>query len=362
MKVLMHQTYLREVLDKVVSVIKKNSLAGLECVKLQVENGSVKATATDLNIWLRAEATCQTDEEGIVVVSGKELAEISKLLPEEDVSLETKDKQLVIKSNGSKFKLPLANPKDYPIEKPLPGSNGIYIPRTELQSAMSSVSALTGKETYSSVLSGTLFDFRKDKLILVGTDGHRLAEIGISGEFEQEQKLVVPSDIAKHLRKMEAHTIQVLVDKTMIGFSSGNLTVVTRLLEGDYPPYESVIPDDNDKLMIIGREKLIQGLKQVEVFAQKSNELAKLKIDKGANELALTSAAEGCESVVRVECKYTGDALEIGFNAKYLLDIVSAIKGEQVKWSFKNPVSPMILKPDNSENEHLYLLMPVRFE
>ena len=359
---MIQQTYLQELLEKVVPVIKKNSLAGLECVRLQVGNGSVKATATDLNTWLSANAMCQANEEGVVVVSGKELTEISRLLPEEDVSLETKNNQLVIKSNGSRFKLSLVNENDYPKEKPLPGSNGIHIPRAEFQSALSSVSIVTDKNTYSTVLSGALFDFKKDKLTLVGTDGRRMAKVNISGEFDEEQKLVVPGEIAKYVRKMEGNAIQVLVDTTMIGFTSGNLTVVSRLLEGDYPPYESVIPEDNDKLLTIDRQKLIQGLKQVEVFAQKSNEVANLKIDKNANEFVLTSAAETLEALVKGDCKYNGDAIKIGFNAKYLLEIVSGIKSEQVEWSFKDSTSAMILKPTDNQNGNLYLLMPIRLE
>ncbi|MCK4351827.1 DNA polymerase III subunit beta [candidate division WOR-3 bacterium] len=364
MKVLMHETALKELLEKVVSVIGRNlSLSALECVKLQVKPDSVRATASNLNTWLLAQAECQADEEGVIVVPGKKLSEIVKLLPREEMALEVNERQLAVKCQGSRFKLSLISEKDYPKEQCLLGRDGfIEIPRERFQSALGAISFATAKQEYLKAICGILFEFKKDKLVLVATDGHRLAKISIPVESENEQKIIVPSDIVRYILKMKGKTVRIFVNESTVGLYGKNLGVTSRLLEGKYPDYESVIPQDSDKILIVNIRELIQGLKQVEVFAQDVNEIAKLTILKNANELSLESAGEGFKSEVKVGCECSGDEIEIGFNAKYLLELLSVIKSEQVKWTFKDPMSAMILKPVDKETDELYLLMPIRLE
>jgi DNA polymerase-3 subunit beta len=160
---------------------------------------------------------------------------------------------------------------------------------------------------------------------------------------------------------MEGESIGLSVNETLAGVYSENLELISRLLQGQYPEYEKVIPQDNDKKLIVDRQKLIQALRQIEVFAQRVSEMAQLMLLKDTTELILVSCGEGFKSEVKVGCEYNGEEIKIGFNAKYLLEILSAIRSDQIEWTLKDSVSPMLLTPVNKTDE-LYLLMPIRLE
>lgn len=359
MEITISQTALKGLLARVVKVIKKSPLPVLECVKLEAMDSSLRATASDLSTWLLADAKCKTENQGIITVSGKKLYEIVKLLPEDNVIFKTNENSVTIQCQSSVFRMPMIDPDDYPKEHNLESNGFIEIPRTTLQDALNAVSFATAKDEWNSVLSGILFEFSEGKLRLVACDGHRLGKISIPVQYDKEQKMVIPSDIGKHVRNMDGSTIKLFVDKSTIAIYADNLGITSKIIEGDYPNYANIIPKDNDKVSIVDREKLIQGLKQTETIAETMNQIAQTTIEKDAEELVLSSAGQDFESKVKVECQYRGEPIKIGFNAKFLLDILLPIKNEQVEWKFKDPNSAMTLEPKTDEPDLFYLLMPI---
>jgi DNA polymerase-3 subunit beta len=364
MRFSIHQTGLKETLDKIVGVIpSKSTLPVLDCVRLKIEGEKARATATDLNAWLLTFVGCNNgDGEAEILVPGKKLYEVVNLMPQEQVEFDVQDKSINLKCKNVRHRISMINAEDYPKEPYLLKEDGyIAVPRAGLQVGLGAVAFATAKDE-TSLISGILFDLKKDKLKLVATDGHRLAVYSIPVNTELEHKVIVPSYAAKHVSKMEGEEVRMFIDDNFLGLYASNLGLTSRLLQGEYPPYEKAIPQDNDKQLIANRRELIHALRQVDVFARDSNGLIEVEIDTNADRFILTAKGEGFESQANVGCQYQGDSIKIIVNSRYLLQNLYAMPSEKIEWTFKTPVSAMVLKPRGEQDygEYLYLLMPVR--
>lgn len=365
MKFSIHQISLKQTLDKIVGIIPNNpSVPTLSYIKLKIDNEvkAIRATATDLNTWLLTMANYSnnsSNKEDAILVPGKKLYEIVNLLPKDEVLFDVKDRKIDISCQNVKHQIAMIDPSDYPKEQCLlKGNNHLALPKAELQAGIEAVAFASSRDVYSP-LSGILFDLRKDKLKLVTTDGHRLGVYSIPLQNENEQRLIVPSSIAKYVNKMDGEEIRMFTENNLIGLYAPNLGLTSRLLEGKCPDYESVIPHNNDKELIANRKELIQALRQVEISARDANEIIEAKTENNATTFTLSAKVEGFESQAEIGCKYQGEGIRIGLNAKYLLQNLYAIQSEEIKWTFKDPSSAMILKPEQCNREHYYLLMPL---
>lgn len=365
MKFSMQQTDLKQTLDKIVGIIPNNPpIPTLNFMKLQIDNknGGIKFTATDLNTWLLTISKYinnSSNGDESILVPGKNLYEIVNLLPSDEVHFNVKEKRIGISCQNIKHKIAIVDPSEYPKEQCLLKENNYFaLPRVELQTGLEAVAFATKRDAYSP-LNGILFDLRKNKLRLVATDIHRLGVYSIPIHNENEQRLIVPSSIVKYVSKMEGEEIRMFAENELIGFYAPNLGLTSRLLEGDYPDYESVIPHDNDKELLADRKELIQALRQVEISARYTNELVEVSAKKNASSFTLSTKGESFESQAEIECKYKGEDIRMGLNARYLLQSLYAIPSKNIKWTFKDSSSPMILQPEQCNQEHYYLLMPM---
>ena len=359
-----HQTGLKQILDNVVGIIpSKSTLPALDCVRLKIEGEKARATATDLNAWLLSFVGCNNSDGGAeILVPGKKLYEVVNLMPQEDIVFDVQDKSINLKCKNVKHRISTINAEDYPKEQYLLKQEGcITIPRENLQVGLDAISFATDKEG-TSPTAGIQFDLQKDKLKLAATDGRRLGVYSIPVNTELEHRVIVPYYAAKHVSKMEGEEIRMFIEDNLIGFYASNLGLTSRLLEGEFPPYEKVIPQDNDKQLIADRRELIQALRQLDVFAKDVNNVVEVSASPDTN-LTLTAKGEGFESQAQVECQYKGQAIKTGVNSKYLIQNLYAMPSEKIEWTFKDPLSSMMLKPKTEDGgENFYLLMPVRME
>jgi len=364
----MHQLGLKDTLDKVAGIIPaKSVIPALDCVRLKIEDGKARITATDLNTWLLAMVGCNSNgTKAELLIPGRKLQEVVSLLPSEEISFELGDDKIGLYCKNVKHNISTIPADNYPAEQCLykkDGKDGNYLslPRDGLQAGLEAISFASSKEE-GSIISGISFQIGKDKLKLATTDGHRLASYSIPIESKIEKKLVVPASVTRHISKMDGDEIRLYFDGNLAGFYSSNLGLTSRLLEGEFPPYEKIIPADNDKKLIANRKELINAIRQIQVFAKDNHEIVEVNASE-KDGLILYAKGEGFDSQAKVDCQYKGSDIRTGVNAKYLLQNLQSTLAEEIEWSFKTPLSAMMLKTVPCENkDNFYLIMPVQLQ
>ena len=362
-----NQLGLKDTLDKVAGVIPaKSPIPALDCVRLKIEDGKARITATDLNTWLLAMVGCNSNgTKAELLIPGKKLQEVVSLLPSEEISFELGDDKIGLHCKNVKHNISTIPAENYPAEQCLYKKNGkesyLSLPRDGLQAGLEAISFASSKEE-GPIISGISFNIGKDKLKLATTDGHRLASYSIPIESKIEKKLVVPASVTRHISKMDGDEIRMYFDDNLAGFYSSNLGLTSRLLEGEFPPYEKIIPTDNDKKLIANRKELINAIRQIQVFAKDNHEIVEVNASE-KDGFTLSAKGEGFDSQAKVDCQYKGSDIRTGISAKYLLQNLQSTLAEEIEWSFKTPLSAMMLKTVPCENkDNFYLIMPVQLQ
>jgi DNA polymerase III subunit beta len=344
-------------------VEKRNTMPILANVLMSAAGSDIELTGTDLEVGLRTRVAAAIEEEGAITVNGKKIFEVVKSLPEgQTVRVEKKEDSIEVKAGESEFRI-LGLPRDdYP---QVPGSTfekNIRLPLKDLQGMIDRVYyAITQEQRY--YLNGALLSLGDRKIELVSTDGHRLSytkknEDGLKPE--KEISVIVAKKTLNELRKFEGESVEFDMDENNLFFKVGDRVLISRIIESKFPNYQAVIPKDNPGRLSIGREALANAVRRVSLLSSERSKGIKFTVEK--NRLRLFSSnPEIGEAKDRLDVAYKGQDLEIGFNAQYLLDFLTAAGSESVVFEIKDENSAVLLKPEAEEAiAHLYVLMPMK--
>jgi DNA polymerase-3 subunit beta len=214
-------------------------------------------------------------------------------------------------------------------------------------------------------MTGVLLQVKKGELRAVATDGHRLVRINYSGIKQPgiTKDIIIPAkalNLVARSGEEGAHTMA--LDSTHIQFSFGNTTLTSRLIEETYPNYESVIPLDNEKKLIVNREVLLASVRRVALYSSSTTHQVRFSLKKNEMRIAAEDIDFGGEAKEKIKCEYDGEEMEIGFNSHYIVDILSHIDGEDVVFKLSSPVRAAIVAPGSQKEgeDLLMLVMPVR--
>lgn len=354
---------LASLLAKVYPIIPgKSTMPSLSNALLEAREGKLCVTGTDLESSVTAMESIELSEDGDIALNGKNLYNIVRELPSTTLNFKVANLIATIKYKNGSFTMGGIPKEDYP-KLPVTGNDSrqVNIPFDTLQRAVDKTIFAAALGDSNALLSGGLLDLRQDEFRLVTTDGHRLALFKTQSSGGKIAQLLVPSRIWKEVINFSSG-IDIIFEEKLVGFHSPGMRVMTRLMEGEFPPYESVIPKDNDKLLKVSRGELIEALRRVIVFAPEISKVVKLNLTHES--IRLESASEDGEANEVVACKYTGPELEAGYNGNYLLSMLIKIESDEVEILLKDPLSAVLITPsEKRENEEItYLLMPVRLE
>jgi DNA polymerase-3 subunit beta len=298
-----------------------------------------------------------------ITVNGKKLFEIVKSLPDaQTVQVERTDDVIEIRAGDSEFKILCLPREDYP-QVPEPRfEKAIRLPLKDLKDMIDRVYyAITQEQRY--YLNGALLSLRNRQVELVSTDGHRLSYTKKALDdlkLDKDLSVIVAKKTLNEIRKFDDEAVEFDLDENNLFFKVGRRTLISRVIESKFPNYQAVIPKDNPGSLIMSREELANAIRRVSLLSAERSKGIKFTIEK--NRLRLFSSnPEIGEARDQLAVEYKGQDLEIGFNAQYLLDFLTAIASERVVFEIKDENSAVLLKPETEEGlTNIYVLMPMK--
>lgn len=358
---------LSDILSHCQSVVeKKTTQPILSHVLFDVKDGKLSLSATDLEVGIRYQVPLEKADPGKVTVSAKAILDIVKELPQGPVDIFRKDNDwLEIVSGRSKFKVVSLSASEYPALpnfdektylKARAGALKQMIDRTGFAVSTDSTRYLMGG-VYLEAIDGNV-------MRMVATDGHRLAYMD-SEIFEKphglKKGILIPKKGLSELRKFlepEDNEIGLAIEKGFIFVKTDVGYLFVRLIEGDYPDYRQVLPNQTPQNVILNREEFTGALKRVSLLANEKSRAVKFKLTKDLLTITSNNPDLG-EAQEEVPAQYQGEETTLGFNAKYVLEYLSVIPSQNLELKFKDPLSPGLFKGEGTPN-HSYIVMPMR--
>jgi DNA polymerase-3 subunit beta len=366
MKATIERATLLKSLGHVQSVVeRRNTIPILSNVLIEAgQNGTMRFMATDLDLQIVDEAEAAIDQPGATTVSAHTLFEIVRKLPEgSQVSLAAADGRLHIAASRYKSNLPTLPRDDFPIiaEGELPTS--FELPAAKLRQIIDKTRFAISTEETRYYLNGIFMHVTDDVLKAAATDGHRLARVTIARPEGAQgmPDIIVPRKCIGELRKLLDEvegSVAVSLSASKIRFTLGHAVLTSKLIDGTFPDYNRVIPTGNDKLLTIDPKSFLQGVDRVATIASEKTRAVKMALDRDKITLSVTSPENGT-AAEEVPGDYSAAGFEIGFNAKYLVDILQQVEGDTVEVHLADAAAPTLIR-ENDKAEALYVLMPMR--
>jgi DNA polymerase-3 subunit beta len=346
-------------------VERKNTIPILANVLMEAKGEEVRMLATDLEVALRSRCQASVAKGGSLTLPAKKLYEIVKALPETDVRIEEDKNGVKVAADRFDSRMQTLPREDFPTLPEATGKERASLPRTALREMVAKTHfAITGEDTRY-FLNGAKFILRPDSMTLVATDGHRLAlvEVKREGGGDQEIGVILPKKTLLELGKLLPEgegDITYEAGENHLFFEVGGRVLISRMIDGQFPAYERVIPKGNDKLIEFERERLTNAVKRVALLSNERSRAVKFEIDKGKVEVTSSSSEFG-EAHEQIPVEYSAGAMTISFNAQYVLDFLNVVETDIVSLSLKDEVSQAVMKPVGAEGyDYTYVIMPMR--
>ncbi len=348
------------------SVPTKTTLPVLSNILVEATKDGVRLSGTDLDIAVSTTVPASVDQEGAITLPARKLVEIVRELPNASIRITASGEQRVtIECGRSKFRL-LGLPKDeFPAFPAVKFDGGWKATAGNLQKLITHVAFAASTEESRPILNGVLWELRPDRMRMVATNGHRLARMDVPTATAggAQADLIVPPKALEQIRRLFSaeDEIEVARSENHLGFRSPTTQVFTRLIEGPYPNYEQVIPRENDKVMTADKGAITSALRRMSIVASDQTHRIRMAFANGSCKLSVQTPDLG-EAQEEVTVTYEGDALEIGFNAAYMLEVLKYIPTDEVRMTFKAPERAATCEPVGWDDpaSFLALVMPLR--
>ena len=370
MKLTIERAALLKPLGHVQSVVeRRNTIPILANVKLAAGEGRLALNATDMDIDMVESVPASVAAKGTTTAPAHTLYEIARKLPEgSEVELEADGEgKLTVRAGRSRFQLSCLPTEEFPVMGGGTYSHTFTVSAADLRGIIDRTRFAISNEETRYYLNGIyLHAAKRDKtavLRAVATDGHRLAsvEVPLPKGAAGMPGIIVPRKTVTELHKLiedSSDDVEIGVSEATIRFAFGAAELTSKLIDGTFPDYERVIPTGNDKDLDVGRQGFTDAVDRVSAISSEKSRAVKLKLGKNILELSATSPENGSASE-EIEVAYKGPAIEIGFNARYLLDIAQQMTGDTIRLSMADAASPTVLS-DAADASGLYVLMPMR--
>ena len=366
MKATIERAVLLKALGHVQSVVeRRNTIPILSNVLIEArDDGSIRLMATDLDLQVDESVAAQVSQAGATTVPAHTFFDIVRKLPEgSQVELAASDGKMQVVAGRSRFNLSTLPRDDFPViaEGELP--TRFELPAATLRQIIDKTRFAISSEETRYYLMGIFLHVVDDKLKAAATDGHRLARITLPRPDGAEgmPDIIIPKKCVGELRKLLDEvegTAEVSLSPTKVRFGLGSAVLTSKLIDGTFPDYNRVIPTGNDKLLKLDPKSFAAGVDRVATIASEKTRAVKMSVDRDKVTLSVTSPESGT-ATEEIACDYGSDNIEIGFNARYLMDILAQIEGDSVEVHLADAAAPTLLR-ENDNSPALYVLMPMR--
>ena len=349
-------------------VERKTTIPILSNLLVEAKGSRVTITATDLELSVKTSCEAKVKKEGAGTIPAKKLLELVRLLPEGEIRFRLLENHWVeVVADKKKYKLVGMAKENFPALPALPHIL-VKLPAAVMESVIAKTKFAISMEESRYTLNGGLMILKPEKLAMVATDGHRLALAeaeqklaGLSGEV----KVLVPKKAMDEVEKLAASAgsegqFDFAKDESHLFFQIGHRLLISRMLTGQFPNYEAVLPRDNSKSVVLERAELSDAVRRVSQLADQRSHAVKFAVSTEGVEISASSPEYG-EAKENIEKEFKGDPISIGFNSSYLLDFLAAAADGPISIELKDEQSAGQMRPLADENyRYLYVIMPMR--
>jgi DNA polymerase III subunit beta len=333
-------------------------------ILLRAEGSRLSLSATDMEISLRVALDAQVEDEGSVVVPGRLLVDIVRLLPAGEVTISHRAEEGVVElvCGSASYRLHTYAAEDFPRLPEVDGENAFTVDREAFVETIARVSRSASRDESRPVLTGVLVRFEGDKLVMAATDSYRLSvkETGLSDGPGREVEAIVPAralaELARIAQAGEGGAIQVGVQENQVVFGVDDVWLTARRIDGQFPNYKQLLPETFEAEVTMPREEFLDVVRRTSVLAQRKSPL-RLRFEDG--ELTVSAQTQDVgEAHESLPISYSGEAIEIGFNAEFLRDGLESVTDDSVRLKLISPLRPGLIHGES--DDFLYLIMPIR--
>ena len=370
MNFIVSSSYLLKNLSSISGVITSNPVVPiLENVLFEIESGNLLITASDLQTSVMVELQVESKENGSVAIPAKILIDTLKNLPEQPVtfSIDENNYNIEINSDNGRYKLAGENSADFPKVPEISDGYSFTVNANTLALAIGNTIFSTSTDELRPAMTGVFFRLSSNSCTFVSTDGHRLVKYirtDISGD-EVDHDMIIPRKSLNLLKTIipsdDKNDINIEFNASNAFFSNDNIKLVCRLIDERYPDYENVIPSDNSNSIEVDKSEILSSLKRISIYANKTTNQVRLKVSGSEILISAEDLDFSNEANERISCEHDGDDIEIGFNAKFLIEILSNIHSDKVIFKLSEPNRAGLVLPEDIEDEEdlTMLVMPV---
>lgn len=369
MNFIVSSTYLLKQLQVLGSVINSNNtLAILDNFLFELNENSLKVSASDLETTMSATLDIETNSSGSIALPAKLLLDILKAFPEQPLtfSVESESSTVEISSNSGKYAIAYYEGEEFPKALSLDDPSKTIINAEVLSTAISNTIFATGNDDLRPIMSGVFFQFTTSGLTFVATDAHKLVKYE-RGDVSaaQEANFIMPKkplNILKGILSTTNNDVTVEYNNTNATFSFDNYVLICRLIDGKYPNYEAVIPKENPNKLHINRHLFLSSVKRVAIFANKTTHQIKVKIAGTELQISTEDVDFSNKAEERLTCDFQGEDMQIGFNSRFLIEMLNNMHADEILLEMSLPNRAGLLTPLDGldEGEKITMLvMPV---
>ncbi len=349
------------------AIVTNPVLPILEDFLFEVHDNTLTIASTNLETSIVTSMEVQVEETGKLAVPAKILMDTLKELPEQPISFTSnnENQNIEITSAYGKYKLAGDNPEDFPELPVQEDTNSVHITPSQLSNAVSKTLFATSNDELRLAMTGVYFLIDYKKLLLVATDAHKLVKYAI-GDISSDvsQSFIIPKKgltLVKNISLDHDGDVELTFNSKNAFFNLGETVVACRLIDAKYPDYNAVIPVDNKNQLQVGRSDFQNSLKRIAIYANKTTNQVVLNLSEGSLTISAQDIDFSNEATEQLPCNYSGDPMSIGFNAKFLIEMLGVMGGDEVKMQLSTPNKAGILLPNEEDGTEsiLMLVMPV---
>ncbi len=368
MKFIVNSTALLKQISAINGVITTNPVVPiLENFLFEISDGTLTVTASDLQTSMITELPVESKESGSIALPAKILLDTLKNLPEQPVTFSINEKtySIEISSDNGRYKLAGENATDFPKVPGVSNDFSIEISSHVLGTAVSNTIFATSNDELRPAMTGVYVNLNETNTTFVATDSHRLIRYRrVDVTSDNGTSIIIPRkalNLLKSTLPADDTNVSVEFNVSNIFFRFDNIRLICRLIDERFPDYENVIPVDNDIKMTINREELLSSLRRIAIYANKTTHQVRLKITGSELQVSAEDLDFSNEANERLSCEHEGDDIEIGFNARFLIEMLSHLESDEIEMQLSAPNRAGLIIPKDKEDEEdlLMLVMPV---
>lgn len=369
MKFIVSSSALLKQLQAISGVLNSsNTLPILDNFLFEIKDGQLVVSASDLETTMTTTIELEKSEsDGNVAVPAKLLLDTLKTFPDQPLgfSVDTKSWGIEISSDNGKYKLSGQNGEEFPKIPSIENPSTLELDNNALFTAINKTIFATGNDELRPVMSGVFFQLSEEDITFVATDAHKLVRYKRSDvKSEKAASFIMPKkplNLLKSLSSNGENKVSIQYSDINAYFKVNNVELVCRLIDGKYPNYEAVIPKENPNVMTIDRLSLLASIKRVSIFSNKTTHQVRLKITGSELNISAEDLDFSNEAAERLTCQYAGEDIEIGFNSRFIIEMLNNMDTENVRLEMSAPNRAGLLLPETSEENEdiLMLVMPV---